>query len=62
MQSTNPSSCSSVLSARDGLTAEDEEVAVLLRRSSRPVILVANKVDGMDEDTALAGVRPPLAW
>ena len=43
-----------VLSARDGLTAADEEVAALLRRSSRSVLLVANKVDGMDEDTALA--------
>ena len=43
-----------VVSARDGLTAEDEEIAALLRRASRPVLLVANKVDGMDEDTALA--------
>lgn len=42
-----------VLSARDGLTAEDEEVAALLRRSSKNVLLVANKVDGMDEGTAL---------
>jgi GTPase len=43
-----------VVSARDGLTGEDEEVAALLRRAGRPVLLVANKVDGMDEDTALA--------
>jgi GTP-binding protein len=43
-----------VVSARDGLMAEDEEIAALLRRASRPVLLVANKVDGMDEDTALA--------
>jgi GTP-binding protein len=43
-----------VVSAKDGLTAEDEEIASLLRRSSRNVLLVANKVDGMDEDTALA--------
>ena len=43
-----------VVSARDGLMAEDREIADLLRRSSRTVILVANKVDGLDEDTALA--------
>jgi GTP-binding protein len=43
-----------VVSARDGLMGEDEEIAALLRRASRPVLLVANKVDGMDEDTALA--------
>ncbi|MBT8047169.1 MAG: ribosome biogenesis GTPase Der [Xanthomonadales bacterium] len=43
-----------VVSARDGLMAEDREIADLLRRSSREVILVANKVDGLDADTALA--------
>ena len=41
-----------VVSARDGLTAEDEEVATLLRKASREVLLVANKIDGMDEATA----------
>jgi len=41
-----------VLSARDGLMAEDEEIAALLRRASKEVVLVANKVDGMDEATA----------
>jgi GTP-binding protein len=43
-----------VVSARDGLMAEDEEIASLLRKSSRKVILVANKVDGLDADTAMA--------
>ena len=43
-----------VVSARDGLTAEDEEIAARLRRESCDVILVANKIDGLDEDTALA--------
>jgi GTP-binding protein len=43
-----------VVSARDGLTAEDEEIAGQLRRSGREILLVANKVDGMDENTALA--------
>ncbi len=43
-----------VVSARDGLMAEDKEIASLLRKSSRKVILVANKVDGLDADTAMA--------
>lgn len=43
-----------VVSARDGLMAEDREIADLLRRSSSKVILVANKMDGLDEDMALA--------
>ena len=43
-----------VVSARDGLLAEDQEIAALLRRASRKVLLVANKIDGMDERTALA--------
>jgi len=34
-----------VVDARDGITAADEEVADLLRRTSKPVILVANKAD-----------------
>ncbi len=54
-----------VVSARDGLTAEDEEIAARLRRSSSAVLLVANKIDGMDENTALAdfaslGMGDPL--
>jgi len=43
-----------IVSARDGLMAEDEEIAALLRRSSRKVVMVANKIDGLDEDTAMA--------
>lgn len=31
--------------ARDGLTRDDEEVASLLRRTRKPVILVVNKLD-----------------
>ncbi len=31
--------------ARDGLTPDDEEVAALLRRTHKPVILVVNKLD-----------------
>ena len=38
-----------VVSARDGLMAEDQEIVNLLRKSSSNVILVANKMDGLDE-------------
>jgi len=43
-----------VVSARDGLMPEDTEIAALLRRASRKVVMVANKIDGLDEDTAMA--------
>ena len=43
-----------IVSARDALMAEDEEIAALLRRSSRQVVMVANKIDGLDEATAMA--------
>ncbi len=43
-----------VVSARDGLTAEDEKIAAQLRRASKQVLLVANKIDGVDVETALA--------
>ena len=43
-----------VVSARDGLTAEDEEIASRLRKASRSVVLVANKIDGMEPSLALA--------
>ena len=32
---------------RTGMTADDEEVAVMLRKSGKPVILVVNKVDNV---------------
>ena len=43
-----------LVSARDGMTAEDQEIAALLRRASKPVLMVANKIDGLEPDTALA--------
>jgi len=43
-----------IVSARDGLMAEDEEIALVLRRASKVVLMVANKIDGMEVDTALA--------
>lgn len=41
-----------VVSARDGLTAADQDVAALLRKSGKPVLVLANKVDGMNSSTA----------
>lgn len=43
-----------VVSARDGLTAEDERIVAQLRKSSRDVVLAGNKTDGLDADTVLA--------
>ena len=37
-----------VLDARQGLSPEDEQVADLLRRSGKPVVLAANKVENFD--------------
>jgi GTP-binding protein len=43
-----------VVDATVGVTTEDEAVAALLRRAGRPVLVVANKVDGDN--------REPDAW
>ncbi len=37
-----------VLDARQGLSPEDEQVADILRRSGKPVVLAANKVENFD--------------
>ena len=42
-----------VVSARDGLIAEDREIATVLRKTGKPVLLLANKTDGMESSTAL---------
>ena len=42
-----------VVDARAGVTGLDEEIARILRRSGRPVVLVANKVDGAAQEVAL---------
>ncbi len=49
-----------VVDAQDGLTPVDEELAKLLRRSRKPVLLVVNKIDhpnheAMDSDFAQIG-------
>jgi len=42
-----------VLDAREGLTAMDREAAELVRKCSKPVVLVANKVDTARQESAL---------
>jgi len=54
-----------VVSAREGLTHEDEEVSQLLRQHNRPTLLIGNKTDGTDPDVVLAefaalGLGPAL--
>jgi GTP-binding protein len=43
-----------VVDARAGVTGLDAEIARALRRSERPVVLVANKVDGAGLESAVA--------
>lgn len=43
-----------VLDAREGLTPQDEAIAQTLRQHQKPIILVVNKVDGIDESAATA--------
>jgi GTP-binding protein len=43
-----------LVSARDGLTAGDREVADVLRHSGKPVLLLVNKIDGLDPHVATA--------
>lgn len=42
-----------VLDAKSGLTADDKEVASLLRRSNKPVIVAVNKVDNFSKSHEL---------
>src|SRR4030042_5130794 len=54
-----------MLDAKDGLIGPDREIADMLRRSSKPLLLVANKVDNPKLETALAdffqlGLGTPL--
>lgn len=43
-----------VLDAAEGITAVDEDVAELLRRTGKPVLVAVNKVDSSLRDSALA--------
>ncbi|MFC1937392.1 ribosome biogenesis GTPase Der, partial [Chloroflexota bacterium] len=55
-----------LLDARDGVTPGDEEIADRLRRASKPVVLVANKVDSDKHEADVVecyalGLGEPLA-
>ncbi|MBT8131061.1 MAG: ribosome biogenesis GTPase Der, partial [Gammaproteobacteria bacterium] len=55
-----------LVDAREGITSADENVATLLRRSGKPVRLLANKAEGLDADMAVAdfhslGMGDPVA-
>lgn len=43
-----------VLDVTGGITPEDQDVAALLRRRQKPVVLVVNKVDNPERETAVA--------
>src|SRR5262249_17961587 len=43
-----------VVDGRAGLTPLDEEIAAVLRRSQRPVLLAVNKLDAVSQDAAAA--------
>lgn len=43
-----------ILDARDGCTPQDEVLAQFLRRQNKPIHLVVNKTDGLDERLVLA--------
>ena len=54
-----------VVDARDGLLPTDQAILDRLRRTSKPLVLAVNKVDGLNESIALAdfarlGVAAPL--
>lgn len=55
-----------LVDGREGLQAADHEVANMLRRTKKPVIVVVNKIDNADRDDALydfyeLGMGDPLA-
>src|SRR5439155_1357381 len=55
-----------VVDAREGATALDTEIARVLRRTGRPVVLAANKVEGPAQEASLAdlyrlGAGEPVA-
>jgi len=55
-----------IVDGRDGLTAEDANIADLLRRSDRPIVVAVNKSEGLAQERVTAefhelGLGAPLA-
>jgi GTP-binding protein len=55
-----------IVDARAGMAEQDRDIALLLRKSGRPVVLVANKAEGLPAERAVAefhelGLGEPLA-
>jgi len=46
-----------MLDAHAGLTASDEQLAQQLREKNKPLFFIANKIDGVNEDIALADLH-----
>ena len=43
-----------IVDAREGLTQQDRDIATLLRKSSRPVVLAVNKSEGLPDERSTA--------
>ncbi|KAF1709784.1 ribosome biogenesis GTPase Der [Pseudoxanthomonas kalamensis DSM 18571] len=43
-----------IVDGREGASALDDDILVWLRKAARPTLLVINKIDGVDEDAAMA--------
>jgi len=50
-----------VVDGRTGITALDKEIANKLRRAERPVFVVVNKAEGMNQGIVIA-ISMSLAW
>ena len=55
-----------LVDGRNGLAPQDREIADLLRKSGRPVVLAVNKAEGLQPDRAVAefhelGLAEPIA-
>lgn len=46
-----------LVDGRSGLTAVDQEIADRLRKTSKPIYLIVNKTDGLDEEIACSDFR-----
>ena len=50
-----------VVDAKAGVTPGDDEIAAILRRARKPVVVLANKIDDPVRDAEAAGVPPARA-